>query len=94
MKLWACPSCDSQAQTVDAKIPMHPCRGLKGLVAPLVPLGAKAKHEVVEREDLVGSEVVQTDGDGRPIMSVITTRDDGQDCTVYSPTAQADYGEE
>jgi hypothetical protein len=43
--------------------------------------------EAQEREDYVGKELVQTDGEGRPIMSVITTRDEGQDCAVLAPTA-------
>jgi len=27
--------------------------------------------------------------DGRPVMNVTTIRDDGQDCTVFAPTATA-----
>lgn len=86
---WECPSCDFTDVTHEPRIHtrFHACRGLKGLTAPMVPAGTKAKHETREREDWVGSEVVQTDGDGRPIMAVVTTRDDGQDCTVYAPTA-------
>lgn len=66
---------------------MHRCHRLTGLMTPLIPVGTKGKHERVEREDYVGHEVVQTDGNGRPVMAVVTTRDDGQDCTVYAPTA-------
>lgn len=69
---------------------MHPCRDLKGLMVPLVPEGTACKVEVVEREDYVGGELVQTDGDGRPIMSVVVTREDGRDCTVFAPTAQGE----
>ncbi len=71
---------------------MHPCRGMAGLMIPLVPAGQRCKVEAVEREDYIGDELVQTDGNGRPVMSVITTRDDGQDCTVYAPTAIAQEG--
>jgi len=48
--------------------------------------------EAREREDYVNGEVVQTvdvDGKARPIMSIVTTRDDGQDCTVLAPQARA-----
>ena len=85
---WYCPNCQSAARTVDGKTPMHPCRGLAGLVTPLVPEGERAEVVAVEREDYVGRELVQTDANGRPVMAVVTTRDDGQDCTVYAPTAQ------
>lgn len=85
---WECPNCDSAAVTVDAKTPMHPCRRLAGLMTPLVPAGQKCKVEAVEREDYIGGELVQVDGNGRPVMAVVTTRDDGQDCRVLAPTAQ------
>jgi hypothetical protein len=61
---------------------------MKGLLVPLKLSGTKVKHEVVERGDWVGQETVQTDGDGNVIQSVVTTRDDGQDATVYAPLAK------
>jgi hypothetical protein len=67
---------------------MHRCRGLAGLLVPLIPDGTKAKLTVVEREDYIGRELAQTDAEGRPVMAVTTTRDDGQDCTVYAPCAR------
>lgn len=84
---WGCPNCASAAVTVDAKTPMHPCSGLAGLMVPLVPAGQDCKVEAVEREDYIGRELVQVDGNGRPVMAAVTTRDDGQDCTVFAPTA-------
>ena len=45
------------------------------------------KVEAREREDYVGHELVQTDEAGRSVMSVVTTRDDGQDAIVFAPTA-------
>jgi len=57
---------------------------------PLVRDGVDCTLDVVERQDYVGREMVQTDADDRPIMAVVTTRDDGQDCTVYAPTAFAE----
>ncbi len=89
---WWCPNCDAAARTVTTRIPMHPCPGLKGLMAPLVREGVSAKVEAVERGDWVGSEAVQTDGEGRPVMAVVTIREDGQDCTVFAPTATASGG--
>lgn len=88
---WECPNCTATDVTrvADPHTRFHSCRGLKGLTAPMVPAGTRAKVEAVEREDWVGSEVVQTDGDGRPVMAVVTTRDDGQDCAVLAPLATA-----
>lgn len=84
---WVCPSCDSAARTVDWKTPMHPCKGLAGLMAPLVPEGQKAQHRANERGDWVGRELVQRDGNGRPVMSVITETEDSLSTTVYAPAA-------
>jgi hypothetical protein len=86
---WECPNCTFTDVTTDP-VPhtrYHSCRGLRGLSAPMVPAGTRAKVEAREREDYVGSEVVATDGDGRPVMSIVTTRDEGQDCTVLAPMA-------
>lgn len=87
---WVCPNdCESWARTVDATTPMHRCKNMAGLLVPLVVAGTRCKVEAVERQDWIGDEQVQTDADGRPVMSVVTTRDDGQDCTVYAPVAVA-----
>jgi hypothetical protein len=53
----------------------------------MVPAGTKCKIEAVEREDYVGRDLVQRNGEGTPIMSIVTTRDDGQDCNVLAPCA-------
>lgn len=89
---WECPNCDLTEVTREARphSRMHACRGLRGLTAPMVPAGTRAKVEAVERGDYVGRDLVQTDADGRPVMAVLTTRDDGQDCSVLAPTARAD----
>ena len=87
-RTWYCPACDSAARTSDLKTPMHPCKGLAGLMVPLVPVGTKAKHTAVEREDWIGREAVQVDGNGRPMMSVRTETADSLSTTVYAPTAQ------
>ena len=86
---WECPACDATHVTHEHRphTPFHPCRGLRGLTTPFVPAGTRAKVTAVEREDYVGSEDVQTDGEGRPVMAIITTRDDGTDCTVFAPCA-------
>jgi len=60
------------------------------VMAPLVREGIRCKVEAKEREDYVGAEQVQTDGTGRPIMSTVTTRDDGEDCVIYAPVAHAE----
>lgn len=86
---WYCSKCDSAAHTFDSKVPHHPCSGFAGIMVPLIPRGQKAKVEAIEREDYIGKEDVQYDGNGRPIMSVVVTREDGQDCTVFAPVARA-----
>lgn len=60
---------------------------MAGILAPLVPEGLACSVEVRTREDYVGRERVQYDGEGRPITSVVTVRDDGQDCLVLAPCA-------
>lgn len=86
---WICPNCTVRARTIrpDAPMPMHACKGLNGLTAPLVPAGTRCKVEAVERGDYVNGDVVQTDADGRPWMAVEVTRDDGTDRAVLAPTA-------
>lgn len=88
---WECPNCTTTAVTrrADIHTEFHDCPGMKGLTAPMVPKGTRCKVEAHEREDFIGDELVRLDGDGRPIMNLITTRDDGQDCTVFAPTATA-----
>lgn len=84
-----CPNCDFTEVSRETRpnTRFHPCPGLRGLSAPMVPAGTRCKVEALEREDYVRGELVQTDGDGRPVMSVQTTRDDGTDLAVYAPTA-------
>src|SRR5262245_4951025 len=86
---WDCPNCDATHVSRETRphTPFHPCKGLRGLSAPYVAAGPRAKVEAVERGDYVGRETVQTDGEGRPVMAIVTTRDDGQDCAVLAPTA-------
>jgi hypothetical protein len=89
---WECPNCDATRVTREQRphTPFHPCRGLRGLTAPFVAAGTRCKVESVERGDWVGREQVQVDGEGRPVMAVVTTRDDGQDCAVLAPVAYAE----
>jgi hypothetical protein len=86
---WECPNCDLTSVTREAQphTRFHSCPGLAGLSAPMVPAGTRCKVEALEREDYVAGELVETDGNGRPVMSVQTTRDDGTDLAVFAPTA-------
>ena len=89
---WECPNCQHEDVTHEARphTRFHTCPGLRGLTAPMIPAGTRAKVEAVEREDYIGTEDVQLDPErGRPVMSVVTTRDDGQDVAVFAPTAHA-----
>lgn len=74
---------------MDDAIPVHKCQYGNGLISPLVRANTKAKIIVVEREDYVGKEKVQTDASGRPVMAVTTERDEGQDCIVFPASATA-----
>ena len=86
---WHCPNCGLTEDTVGKPNRFHNCPKLHGLTAPMLPAGLSAKVEAREREDFVGTEKVQTDDRGRPMMSVVTTRDNGQDTIVFAPTATA-----
>lgn len=88
---WECPSCGLQDVTREPRphTRMHLCSKL-GLTVPMLPAGTRAEHQLVEREDYIGDEEVQLDQvNHRPVMSVRTVREDGEDCTVYAPTATA-----
>lgn len=86
---WYCPNCPEVQQTREPRphTKFHTCMGLRGLTAPLLRVGVKAKVEAHDREDYVANEIVQTDNTGRPVMSVTTTRDDGEDVIVFAPTS-------
>jgi len=88
---WYCPNCGKTDVTREVRphVRFHTCSKLHGLTAPMLPAGTKAKVEAVERQDYVGRELVQTDESGRPVQSVVTTRDEGQDAIVFAPTATA-----
>lgn len=88
---WQCPNCTATDVThlpADAVASrFHACRGLRGLTAPMVPAGTRCKVEALEREDYINGDLVTTDGEGRPVMAVETTRDDGTDRAVFAPCA-------
>jgi hypothetical protein len=89
---WYCPNCGMEDVTHEARphSRFHTCPKLRGLTAPMVPAGTKAKVELREREDYVGTDRVQLDPERRrPVMSIVTTRDNGQDVAVFAPTATA-----
>lgn len=89
--LWVCPNCKFTDVTHEARphSRFHACRGLFGLTAPLVPAGTRCEVRAVEREDYVGDEKVLLAANGRPVMSVVTEREDGTDVIVFAPTATA-----
>jgi hypothetical protein len=90
-RLWSCHRCNFTDVTHEAQphTRYHPCPALEGLSMPMVEAGSHVKVTIVEREDYVGSETVTTVG-GRPIMSVVTQREDGSnDVAVFAPRANA-----
>lgn len=85
---WECPHCPAESVTSGTeRNRFHACPGLAGITAPMVP--ARSGYAVVthEREDYIGRQDVPLDGNGRPVMSVETIRDDGNDVIVFAPTA-------
>jgi hypothetical protein len=63
------------------------------LTAPLVHAGDRVKVEAFEREAYLGKEVQRTGDDGKPYMSVKTTRNDGEDLAVNAGLARGSLGE-
>lgn len=81
---WECPNCSFTDVTHEAQphTRYHPCSGLKGLLAPMIPAGQKVKVTAVEREDYIG------DSNAGRVMAVVTERPDGSnDTAVFAPTA-------
>ena len=96
---WTCPNCTTTAVTrIPAGTPasqFHPCRGLKGLTAPMVQEGVDAKVEVQPWGDMLHGELAQRDGEGRPVSSIVTTRSDGSnDTAVLAPSARFNWRED
>lgn len=88
---WECPNCDQEDVTHEPQphTRYHDCAGLRGLSAPMVPAGTKGKCRVRAnvREDYIGKETVQYDGENTPIMAIETIRDDGSnDIAVLAPS--------
>lgn len=102
-KRWECPSCGGQHVTTEPRphVPMHPCKGLHGLLAPFVEVTGgelgkgSVQHRVVEREDYIGDEHgITFDGTGRAVMAVRTERADGSnDAHVFPGTAQGRHSD-
>lgn len=86
---WICPNCGKEDQTREVRphSRFHICPKMGMLSAPMLPKGQAAKVVAVEREDYVGTEKVRLNAEGRPIMSIVTVRDNGQDAVVFAPTA-------
>jgi hypothetical protein len=88
---WRCPNC-GRTDTTPAATPnrQHYCPRLRGLIAPLVPVGVRARVFVREREDYIGSDHVQLDPElRRPVMSIVTERADGSnDAIVFAPVVR------
>lgn len=90
---WTCGNCSDTAVTRGQPNRFHQCRGLAGILAPMVLDGQRSRVLAVEREDYIGREIVQYDGNGRPVMAVRTDHWDGSnDVIVNAPTARGAGG--
>ena len=87
---WYCPNCGRRDQTAELRphSRFHTCPRLGMISAPMLPVGTKAKVERIERQDYTNGDKVQTDENGRPVMAVQTTRDEGTDVMVFAPVAR------
>jgi len=84
---YVCPNCDVRSETNNGGTMMHVCAGLSGLSAPMVPEGSDAKVEAFRREDYLGGDLAQHDGDGKAFSHLVTTHGDGHtDVVVLAPT--------
>lgn len=89
---WECPNCSARetTRTLGPHTRFHACSGLAGLTAPMVVEGQRVKVTTRERDDYIGAEDVQYDGNGRPVAQLITERPDGSnDVIVFAPTAHS-----
>lgn len=88
---WKCFACEVTSTTRETSphSRLHPCRGARGLLVPMVPASTRGRLTLVERGDYVGGELVQVDGEGRPTAFAVIERPDGQDVVAYAPTATA-----
>lgn len=84
---WDCPACPQQHVTNRPEVhtPIHQCSGMRGAWVPFKEAGVKAGLRINRREDYAGTDTLVTDGDGVPVMSVTTVREDGEDCMVFAP---------
>ena len=89
---WYCPNCrfeETIPRVAGPHTRFHTCPKMHFLTAPLVAKGVAAKVEIRRPEDYVAGASIQYDGDGRPVQSVVTTRDGGTDAVVYPGVATA-----
>lgn len=93
---WVCVSgCPAHDVTrlAEPHTRFHSCPAHGGMTMPLVREGERVKVVLNDREDYVGDASDDlTWHEGRPVMSVTTTRDDGEDVAVYAPTARGGIG--
>jgi hypothetical protein len=90
---WYCPNClvtDVTAPLPPGQSRYHACAGLHGLNAPLIRSGLDAKVEAEERQDYLNGDQQAAGDDGKVYMAVRTTRDDGDDVTVFAGLAHAE----
>ncbi len=91
---WYCPNCGKTDQTREIKphSRFHICPRLHGLTAPMLQAGVKAKVSAHLREDYEGADtgrLTLAPETGKPVQSIITERDHGQDVAVFAPIANA-----
>ena len=84
---WVCHACFLTDVTFEPEphTRFHLCRRT-GLTMPMLEEGVRCELKFNRREDYVNGDDVQMYA-GKPVMNLVITRDDGQDCVVYAPAA-------
>lgn len=85
---WECDHCSLRDVTTGQPNRFHHCPGMAGMLTPMVLEGSRVKITANEREDYIGTEDVQLDENGRPVMNITTERPDGStDVVAFAPCA-------
>lgn len=87
-RYWYCPECGLRFVTklLQPHSPLHQCPEMaNGAWVPYIEKGIQARLRINRREDYQGSDILTLDGNGVPVMSVTTLRDEGEDCHAFAP---------
>ncbi len=87
--LYVCEKCPAirRVHVADTRVPMHNCAGRALMSVPLILQDSGHHVRLVEREDYVNGDDVQTDAEGTPWMRAEVETADTVNVWVYAPVA-------